>query len=128
MSGLCRGSGTPADEHSGVKLLLDQNLSHRLVAMLADIFPDSAHVRNFDLQRADDATIWEFAKSRGYVIVSKDNDFHQRSFLYGHPPKVVWLRLGNCSTEHVAEMLRRYDDYLSSFEADPQAAFLVIPG
>ena len=46
-----------------MKLLFDQNLSHRLVSMLADIFPDSAHVRNFDLQRADDATIWEFAKT-----------------------------------------------------------------
>ncbi len=72
-----------------MKLLFDQNLSHRLVAALADTFPGSSHGRDFDLERADDATVWEFAKSNGYTIISKDNDFHQRSFLYGHPPKVV---------------------------------------
>ncbi len=94
--------------------------------MLADAFPASAHVRDFDLQRVDDATIWEFAKSNGYTIVSKDNDFHQRSFLYGHPPKVVWLRLGNCSTEQVAETLRRNAEHLAAFEADPEAAFLAL--
>ena len=60
------------------------------------------------------------------MIVSKDDDFHQRSFLYGHPPKVVWLRLGNCSTEQVAETLRKKAGHLSLFEADPQAAFLVL--
>ena len=109
-----------------MKLLLDQNLSHRLVAALAEQFPGSAHVRDFDLERTDDTTIWEFAKNNGYTIVSKDNDFHQRSFLYGHPPKVVWLRLGNCSTERVAETLRRNAHHLSTFEADPQAAFLVL--
>jgi predicted nuclease of predicted toxin-antitoxin system len=36
-----------------VKLLFDQNLSQRLVATLADEFPDCAHVRDFELQRAD---------------------------------------------------------------------------
>ena len=109
-----------------MKLLFDQNLSHRLVSLLADSFPASAHVRDFDLQRADDATIWEFAKSNGYIIVSKDDDFHQRSFLYGHPPKVVWLRLGNCSTEQAAETLRASAHHLSAFEANTQAAFLVL--
>ena len=109
-----------------MNLLFDQNLSHRLVAALADSFPASAHVRDFDLQRADDATIWEFAKNKEFTIVSKDNDFHQRSFLYGHPPKVVWLRLGNCSTEQVAETLRQSAHHLSAFDADPQAAFLVL--
>ncbi len=94
--------------------------------MLADSFPASAHVRDFELQRADDATVWEFAKSNGYIIVSKDDDFHQRSFLYGHPPKVVWLRLGNCSTEQVAETLRTSAHHLSAFETNPQAAFLVL--
>ena len=109
-----------------MKLLFDQNLSHRLVPTLAETFPACAHVRDFDMLRSDDATIWEFAKSNGYTIVSKDNDFHQRSFLYGHPPKVVWLRLGNCSTEQVAEALRRNAEHLTAFEADPEAAFLAL--
>ena len=109
-----------------MKLLFDQNLSHRLVATLAQQFPESAHVRDIGLQRADDTTIWEFANANGYTIVSKDNDFHQRSFLYGHPPKVVWVRLGNCPTEQVAQTLRQNADHLSAFDADPQAAFLVL--
>ena len=109
-----------------MKLLFDQNPSHRPVATLADSFPASAHVREFQLQRADDPTIWEFARSNEYTIVSKDDDFHQRSFLYGHPPKVVWLRLGNCSTDRVAETLRQNAHHLSAFETDQQAAFLVL--
>ncbi len=94
--------------------------------MLSDIFPGAAHLRDFDMTRANDNAIWEFAKGNGFTIVSKDDDFHQRSFLYGHPPKVVWLRLGNCSTGEVAETLRAGVEHLSSFEADPLAAFLVL--
>ena len=109
-----------------MKLLFDQNLSRRLLAALGREISGSAHVRDVDLHRADDATIWEFAKNNGYTIVSKDDDFHQRSCLYGHPPKVVWLRLGNCTTEQVAEALQQSSDPLLAFEADPQAAFLVL--
>ena len=109
-----------------MKLLFDQNLSHRLVPALADVFPASAHVRDFDLQRADDEAIWDFAKDNEFTIVSKDDDFHQRSFLYGHPPKVVWVRLRNCSTEQVAETLRRNVKELVLFENDADAAFVAL--
>ena len=64
---------------------------------LADDFACSAHVREVGLQRADDESVWSYAKREGLVIVSKDADFHQRSLLFGHPPKVIWVRLGNCS-------------------------------
>jgi predicted nuclease of predicted toxin-antitoxin system len=109
-----------------VKLLLDQNLSQRLCTLLSAEFPETAHVRHFNLQEALDATIWKFAADHSYTIVSKDQDFHQRSFLYGHPPKVVWLRLGNCSTARIAEApLTRAED-LRRFDADPLASFLVL--
>jgi len=78
-----------------VKLLFDQNLSHKLVRQLADLFPKSVHVREAGLKEAGDPLVWEYAKKNGLVVVSKDSDFHQRSFLYGYPPKVVWVRLGN---------------------------------
>lgn len=107
-----------------MKLLFDQNLSHRLVAMLADIYPGSEHVKILDMHREPDAVIWKFAKENYFVIVSKDNDFHQRSFLYGWPPKVVWLRLGNCSTLEIEESLRSHLADLKAFEIDQQAAFL----
>jgi predicted nuclease of predicted toxin-antitoxin system len=110
-----------------VKLLFDQNLSHRLVAAVGDVYPESAHVREFELQRADDASIWEFAKQHGFVIVTKDADFHQRSFLFGHPPKVVWLQSGNCSTARIQDTLRRSVSVLAAFEQDEQAAFLPLP-
>ena len=109
-----------------VRLLFDQNLSHRLRSILEREFPACAHVRDFGLERADDETVWSLARQAGYMIVSKDEDFHQRSFLHGHPPKVVWLRVGNCSTDEVAEVLRRHAAELLAFDADPDASFLVL--
>jgi predicted nuclease of predicted toxin-antitoxin system len=109
-----------------VKLLLDENLSHRLLAAIQSDFPDSAHVRDVGLERADDATIWAFAQEHCYTILSKDADFHQRSFVYGQPPKVVWLRVGNCTTEHVLAILRRHFDDLRQFDQNQEAAFLIL--
>ena len=70
-----------------MKLLFDQNLSHRLVKSLALEFPQSAHVRHVGLEKAPDGPVWDYAKQHGFVIVSKDSDVHQRSFLYGSPAK-----------------------------------------
>jgi predicted nuclease of predicted toxin-antitoxin system len=80
-----------------MKLLFDQNLSPRLPGLLADIYPESVHVREVALRDADDFTIWEYAKANGFTIVSKDSDFQQRSLLDGAPPKFIWLRVGNCT-------------------------------
>jgi predicted nuclease of predicted toxin-antitoxin system len=78
-----------------VKLLFDQNLSHRLARTLNDVFPHSLHVRDVSLKAADDSVVWAYAREHDFVIVSKDADFHQRSFVFGAPPKVIWVRLGN---------------------------------
>ena len=109
-----------------MNLLFDQNLSHRLVGALADIFPNSHHVRNVGLGRADDDAVWQYAAAQGFTIVSKDSDFHQLSFLRGHPPKVVWIRRGNCSTNEAESLLRQHETDLHSFEQDPDASFLVL--
>jgi len=90
-----------------VKLLFDQNLSHRLSSRLADLFPDSAHVRPLALDQSPDDQIWEFAKLNGFCIVTQDSDFAERSRLYGAPPKVVWLRCGNSTPQQVEAILRR---------------------
>lgn len=110
-----------------MKLLLDQNLSHKLATALVDVFPHISHVRSHLLQASDDAIVWEFARANGYVIVPKDDDFHQRSFLYGHPPKVVWLRLGNCSTKQIESLMRWNATKLSAFAIDPIASVLILP-
>ena len=109
-----------------MNLLFDQNLSHRLVDSLADIFPNSNHVRNVGLGRADDDSVWLYAARQGFTIVSKDSDFHQLSFLRGHPPKVVWIRRGNCSTDEIELLLRQHQTDLHVFEQDFDASFLVL--
>jgi predicted nuclease of predicted toxin-antitoxin system len=109
-----------------VKLLFDQNLSRRLVMAFAKVFPGSTHVLHVGLEKATDGPVWEYAKQNGFVIVSKDADFHQRSFLYGHPPKVVWIRRGNCSTATVELILRAHQDDLVKFAESDQGSFLAL--
>ena len=109
-----------------MKLLFDQNLSHRLVQALQKEFPDSRHVREVGLEEATDAVVWQYAAQQGFAIVTKDADFHQRSFLFGHPPKVVWLRVGNTSTTKIEALLRRRVDDVGAFCSDPESAFLIL--
>lgn len=89
-----------------MKLLLDENLSDRIINKIIDLYPDSQHVKTLGLINTDDTLIWEFAKFNGFVIVSKDSDFHQRSLLYGHPPKFIYLRIGNSPTSKIVQILR----------------------
>lgn len=109
-----------------MKLLFDQNLSHKLVAEFEREIPGSRHVRELGLASSDDDAIWDYAKVHGYCIVSKDSDFHQRSFLLGHPPKVIWLRLGNCSTTQLASALQASVRLVAEFEVHESASFLIL--
>ena len=109
-----------------MKLLIDHNLSFRLVRRLEDLFPGSVHVRSLALERANDDVVWSSALDRGLVILSKDADFHQLSFTLGHPPKVVWVRRGNCSTSEIDQMIRSAHEDLLEFEANLEASFLVL--
>ena len=79
-----------------MKLLFDQNLSPRLVALLAEVFADSLHVRQAGLDRADDGAIWRFARDNGFAIATKGSDFQEHSQIAGSAPRVVWIRRGNC--------------------------------
>ena len=69
-----------------MKLLFDENLSPQLVRLLADLFPDSVHVRDVGLKAADDPVVWKYSQDYSLIICSKDSDMHQRSFLLGYPP------------------------------------------
>ena len=109
-----------------MKLLFDENVSPRLVVGLSDVFPGSVHVRDAVLSRASDAAIWDYARDRGLTVVSKDSDFHQASFLRGSPPKVIWIRRGNCTTADIETLLRSNGTEILAFGADPVAAFLAI--
>ncbi len=109
-----------------MKLLFDENLSPNLVRALLDIYPGSVHVRDVGLQSANDNAVWDYAADHGLTIVSKDEDFHQRSLLAGPPPKVVWIRRGNCSTSDIEAVLRVHHADLLDFERDEQGAFLAL--
>lgn len=110
-----------------MKLLFDENLSHHLVGSLASLFPDSVHVRNVGLTRAEDRAIWSYALAHDHVIVSKDEDFAERALLEGPPPKVVWVQLGNCTTSTVEALLRAHAGELLAFAADAGASLIVLP-
>ncbi len=109
-----------------MKLLFDENLSPNLVHLLSHLFPKSQHVRNVGLAAADDDLVWAYARSHEFVIVSKDSDFHQRSFVKGPPPKVIWLRCGNGGTHEIVELLRSHQTHLEIFHKNAEAAFLEI--
>ena len=109
-----------------MKLLFDQNLSPSLVDSLFDSFPESAHVHSLQLGSASDGVVWDFARKNGYVIVSKDVDFSERSALFGHPPKVIWIRLGNCTTSEIEEALRLHFASIKEFEKDESVGVLAI--
>lgn len=72
------------------------------------------------------APSWEYAKANGFVVVSKDSDFHERSFLLGFPPKVIWLRVGNCPTAMIEQILRDNFTVIVQFELDEAASFLAV--
>lgn len=109
-----------------MKLLFDENLAPGLVPALAQVFPESDHVHQVGLASADDAMIWQFARDRGFTIVTKDSDFHERSLMLGYPPKVIWIRRGNCSTAEIESILRNHAEDLRKLDSDADAAFLIL--
>lgn len=110
-----------------MKLLFDQNISHRVVPLLADVYPGASHVRDLALHDAMDRAIWDFAANDGWVIVSKDGDFHQLSLLFGAPPKVIWLRVGNRTTAELAQLLRSKAPEVAAF-LDAEESLLILGG
>ena len=78
-----------------MKLLLDENLSRRLVPFLQHAYPGTSQVVLLGLESASDREVWQKAKDDGYVIVTRDADFQELSLVWGQPPKVVRLRTLN---------------------------------
>lgn len=109
-----------------MKLLLDENLSPRLIALLSDLYPDSHHVEDCGLISEPDEEVWKFARDQGFAIVSKDFDFSERSALLGSPPKVIWLRSGNCTTKQVEAALRDAFPKVRAFLESERESCLVL--
>ena len=109
-----------------MKLLLDANLSHRLVSRLNVAYPGTAHVDTFGLSGETDAAIWDFAMREGYVVVSKDDDFRQFALLRGAPPKVLVVAIGNAGNAAVLSLLMDHRERIEAFGEAEQDSFLVL--
>lgn len=109
-----------------MKLLFDQNLSPRLAKLLANIFPESNHVFLLGLDHAEDTELWQYAKENDFILVTKDADFGDLSILRGYPPKVIWIRRGNCKTAAIEQILRNNLEAISQIENDPFVGLLTL--
>jgi predicted nuclease of predicted toxin-antitoxin system len=101
-----------------MKLLFDHNLSPSLVVRLGDLFPESEHVFHLGLDHASDFEIRDYARRNEFTIVTKDADFSDLCVLHGFPPKIVWIRRGNCSFRAVEQLLRNYREEIKSLDGD----------
>ncbi len=107
-------------------LLFDQNISPRLVERLADIYPGSAHVFTLGMGDALDIEIWQYAHDHDYMIVTKDADFSELGVVRGFPPKIVWIRRGNCSTHEIETILRDGFDSIETLNEDDNTGILIL--
>ncbi len=102
-----------------MKLLFDQNISFRVLNKISHVFEEVKQVRILGLENSSDAKTWDFAKDNGYSIVSFDADFFDIASLKGHPPKIIWLRIGNTSTENIAQILINKYNIIEDFISNP---------
>jgi predicted nuclease of predicted toxin-antitoxin system len=109
-----------------LKLLLDENLSPRLVRRIEDLFPGSLHVRSEGLKQAPDKVVWEYAKSNGFSVVTADADFYEIAIALGPPPKVIWLRGCDYPTAVAEELIRRQAIRIAEFLEEPERAVLIL--
>ena len=107
-------------------LLFDQNISPRLVDRLADIYPNSVHVSTLGMGNAMDSDIWQYAHDHDYMIVTKDADFSELGVVNGFPPKIIWIRRGNCSTQEIESILRKNYDAIKSLSSDDETGILTL--
>jgi predicted nuclease of predicted toxin-antitoxin system len=109
-----------------MRLLFDQNISHRLLTRIQDFLPESKQVRELGLENYSDKRIWEYAKENHYIIVTFDGDFYDFSLVWGHPPKIIWIRTYNQTTKNIEEILRKYVSTMQEFLNDNDLACLEI--
>lgn len=109
-----------------MKLLLDQNISRKLVKELQNLFPETNHVFPLGLQTATDEEVWNYARDNDFVIVTQDSDFNERGLVYGYEVKIVWLRAGNTSTQHMERLLKKHHQDILLLEKDETLGCLQI--
>ena len=107
-----------------MRLLLDENLSPRLIPKLLSLFAGLTHVRDVGLKQADDQIIWEWAKANVYTIITADADFVALSQRLGWPPKVIQIEHCDFPFRVIEDLLRRSAVRISEFDKDSEAGLL----
>lgn len=98
-----------------MKILFDQNISFRISKQLQDLYPGCCHVSDCGMKDKEDSEIWKYAKDNNFAIVSFDSDFYEISLINGHPPKIIWVRTGNLSTNDLAKLLENKSSEIIAF-------------
>jgi predicted nuclease of predicted toxin-antitoxin system len=107
-----------------MKLLLDQNISFKLVKQLEEYFPNSSHVKLEDLSESSDLEVWSFARENDFTIVTQDVDFSEISLVKGTPPKIIWLKCGNATTQHIYDTIIINFNSIEAFVNDSRSSCL----
>ncbi|MBA4744850.1 MAG: DUF5615 family PIN-like protein [Muricauda sp.] len=109
-----------------MKLLFDQNISFRLIKIIAPIFPQAYSVKDLNLVDSSDIDIWRYAKDNHFTIVTFDADFFDLSTLYGSPPKIIWLKTGNMTTSLLAQLFEEHQSLIKEFIEDKESDSLLL--
>src|SRR5690242_3306355 len=104
-----------------MKLLFDENISHKILPRMQEFFPDSGHVKDFKLLSIEDEFIFDFAKSKSFeAIVTFDEDYRNIVLQKGFPPKTIWMRTGNISSQNLLQVLLSKKEEIRSFVSESE--------
>lgn len=102
-----------------MKILVDQNISFRLVQRIEHVFDEIGHVKSLGLTNAKDLQIFMTARHQGFAaVLTQDEDFYNLLLEHGTPPKIIWLRTGNCSTTFLSKVILRNAEHIQDFLED----------
>ncbi|WP_235641424.1 DUF5615 family PIN-like protein [[Limnothrix rosea] IAM M-220] len=97
-----------------------------LVKRLADVYPESSHVYLLGLDEVEDIEILKYAKQKEFLVVTKDADFNDLSLIHGFPPKIIWIRRGNCKTSEIEAILRNHYKEIELLVQDSSVGILTL--
>ena len=109
-----------------MKLLLDENLSRRIIPTILEAYPESTQIALLEMESAPDSEVWSYARRGGYLLVTQDSDFYDLSVIHGHPPKVIWLKCGNQPRRRIVEILLSIRGDVQAFADNPDVSCLEV--
>src|SRR5690242_21806051 len=91
-----------------MRILLDQNLSPKLIRRLADVMPGLESMYDHNLTGASDPFIFDWAKRLEFAaLVSADRDFVQLAERLGPPPNLIRIERCDFPSGIIEQLLRR---------------------